>query len=401
MSMTLGVTADRYVAGGRPAVAILLAFWAWCGLLCFPMIGVTEDYADAPTAFGSGGGVLLGQIAGLVLFVATIALTRPLQLASSFGRLDLAQAAIIVVIYLSLILQLQGDERATFIGIYYTVLLVLTALALSVMWTLAPKDLENAFGNASVIFCVFGISALAILGLPENRNVGGIQPNLFAAPLLMAFILSQFRPGLVSILVRIACFAMVALVSSRFAMIGCVTAFAAHELTFRSLTPWKLAALGLVLLAIIPLSPHIAAILALDDPSRNLSSGFTGRDEYWYGALSTITNHPLGIGFKRALAFEAGHNGYLKTLVEFGVIGGGLIMFLFGWTVGRAGVEAMRSGGRTAGQRRFASAHFAGLLALGFGAFFQPQLLSLGDAFGMSVLLLLFRPGSTLGGHRT
>ncbi|MEL4424125.1 hypothetical protein AAEH90_21515, partial [Shewanella algae] len=84
----------------------------------------------------------------------------------------------IVVIYLSLILQLQGDERATFIGIYYTVLLVLTALALSVMWTLAPKDLENAFGNASVIFCVFGISALAILGLPENRNVGGIQPNL-------------------------------------------------------------------------------------------------------------------------------------------------------------------------------------------------------------------------------
>ncbi|KQT03039.1 MULTISPECIES: hypothetical protein [unclassified Bradyrhizobium] len=401
MSMTLGTTADRSVAGRAPALAVLLAFWAWCGLLCFPMIGVTEDFADVPTAFGSGGGVLIGQIAGLVLFVATIALTRPVQLVTSFGRLDVAQAAIIVIIYLSMILQLQGDHGAAFIGICYTILLVLTAFALSVMWTLASDDLEIAFGTASAIFCVFGVSALAILGLPENRNVGGIQPNLFAAPLLMAFILSQFRPGLVAVGVRIGCFAMVALVSSRFAMIGCVTAFAAHELTFRSLTPWKLAALGLLLLAIIPLSPYIATILALDDPNRNLSSGFTGRDEYWYGALSTITNYPLGIGFKRALAFQAGHNGYLKTLVEFGVIGGGLIIFFFAWTVGRAGVEALRSGRRTIRDRRFASAHFAGLLALAFGAFFQPQLLSLGDAFGMSLLLLLFRTGPPPEIHRT
>ena len=43
MSLTLGTTADRHVAGGLPVVAILVAFWAWCGLLCFPMIGVTED----------------------------------------------------------------------------------------------------------------------------------------------------------------------------------------------------------------------------------------------------------------------------------------------------------------------------------------------------------------------
>ncbi|MDG9697455.1 hypothetical protein QC281_46235, partial [Streptomyces sp. DH17] len=147
-----------------------------------------------------------------------------------------------------------------------------------------PNDLESGLGMASIVFCVFGISALAVLGLPENRNVGGIQPNLFAAPLLIAFIFSQFRPGLISLAVRIACFAMVALVSSRFALIGCITALLVYELTYRPLGAWKLAALVLVVVSGIILWPQIASMLALDDPSRDASSGFSGRDEYWYSA---------------------------------------------------------------------------------------------------------------------
>src|SRR6187402_1526425 len=106
MSMTSGIISD-FRASRAQTVAVLLAFWTWCGLLCFPMIGMTEDFADVPTAFGSGGGVLLGQIAGLVLFVMTLALARPFQLLYSLGRLGLAQAAIIVIIYLSSLLQLQ------------------------------------------------------------------------------------------------------------------------------------------------------------------------------------------------------------------------------------------------------------------------------------------------------
>ncbi|MBR0964117.1 O-antigen ligase family protein [Bradyrhizobium diazoefficiens] len=397
--MTISATMANPNASRPQTVAVLVAFWAWCVLLSFPMIGMTEDFADVPTAFGSGGGVLLGQIAGLVLFVLTLALARPVQLLSSLGRTSLPQAAIIVIIYLSMVLQLQGEEGSTLIGIFYTTLLLVTALTLSAVWTLQLPDLETGFGVASVIFCLFGISALVILGLPENRNVGGIQPNLFAAPLLMAFIFSLFRAGVISIGVRIACFAMIALVSSRFAMIGCVTAFAVYTTAFKRLDSWKIATLVVALMVAIPLWPHIVTILALDDPNRDLSSGFTGRDEYWYSALSTISNHPLGIGFKRATAFESGHNGYLKTLVEFGLVGGGLIIFLFAVTIASAGVDAARSTERASRERRFACARLAGLVALAFGAFFQPQLLSLGDAFGVTLLLLLFRPRTTPAPH--
>jgi hypothetical protein len=389
--LTAGAAAI-FRARSAPTIAILVSFWVWCGLLSFPMIDLNADFADVPTSFALGGTVLIGQITGIALFMTTVSLMHASRVLSSLGRLSLAQVAIIGIIYLSAALQLHDDEAATFVGIFYTFLLMLTALMLSVVWTLPPDDIKTCMNVASIIFCLFGIFALAVLGLPEGRNVGGIQPNLFAAPLLAGFILSQFHAGRTGIVIRIMCFSMAVMVSSRYALIGCISALVMHDVTFNSLRPWKVAAAIVALLLCIFLWPQITSTLALNDPSRDLSSGFTGRDEYWYAALATIADHPFGIGFKRAAAFESGHNGYLKTLVEFGIVGGGLIILFVGCVIAVAGAEAVRSTGMDRQQRRFASARLGGLVALAFGAFFQPQLFSLGDAFGVSFLLLLFKP---------
>ena len=377
-----------------PAIAVLISFWAWTGLLCFPMIGLSVSLAGIPAGFASGGIVLIGQTAGLALFMITTALTNFPRVISSPGRWNPAQIAIILIFYLSLTLQFHDDEMSTLSGIAYTCLLILTSLVLSVPWTLAPADLEKCLSVASVILCLFGISAMMILGLPQGRNVGDIQPNLFAAPLLVGFIFSQFRAGMTGVAVRIMCLSMVAMVSSRFALVGCTTALVLHELTFKPLSPWKIAALIMTLIAGLLFWQEIISLLALNDPARDLSSGFTGRDEYWFHALAGIANHPFGIGFKRTTALESGHSGYLKTLAEFGIIGGGLIIFLIVCVIALAGFEAVRSSGKDPQQHRFACDRFGGLVALAFGASFQPQLLSLGDAFGMSFLFLLFKPRS-------
>jgi hypothetical protein len=57
-----------------------------------------------------------------------------------------------------------------------------------------------------------------------------------------------------------------------------------------------------------------------------------------------------------------------------------------------AGVEAIRSSGKDRQLHRFACARFGGLVALAFAVFFQPQLLNFGDAMGITILFLLFRP---------
>lgn len=379
-----------------PTIAVMAAFWAWCALVSFPLISSSADLSATPVAFGSGGAALAGQICGLALFLTAIGVTRYSDLVSNVPRLSPAQAAILLIIYLSLMLQLHDDEKAALTGIVYTCLLMVTTLALSVLWRLAPDDMERCLSVASVIFCLFGISAIAILGPPQDRNVGSIQPNLFAAPLLVGFIFSQFREGLLGFFIRIVSFSLVALVSSRYAMIGCIVALVVYKLTRNPLSLKKISAVIVLLAAGLVLWPQIVGLLALDDQSRGVSSGVSGRDEFWRDALATITNHPFGIGFKRATFYESGHNGYLKTLVEFGVLGGGLIIFLIASVIAVAGVEAIKPSGNDQQQHRFACARFAGLAAVAFGAFFQPQLFNLGDAFGILVMLLLFRPGTVV-----
>lgn len=377
-----------------PALAASLAFWAWCALLSYPMISERVDLADPEHAYVSSPTIVICQALGLILFMATMFASHLGYLGSTIGRLNLPQRGIFVIIYLSFILQLHDNEAAVLIGIFYNALILMTALALSVLWMLPPDDLERCLSVASVILCLFGICAIAILGWPQGRNVGSIQPNLFAAPLLAGFILSQFRPGILGITVRILCLVMIALVSSRFALIGCITAIVLHELTFDPLSRAKVPVILVCAILALVLWPQIMSVLALDDSARDLSSGFSGRDEYWRSAFEAISAHPFGIGFKRALGDESGHNGYLKTTLEFGVVGGGLIIFFIACSIVIAGLEAITTPMATPRQRRFACARFGGLAALTFGAFFQPQLLSLGDAFAMSLLFLLFKPAA-------
>jgi hypothetical protein len=375
-------------------IAASVAFWAWCALLSYPLIGENVNFAEAAAAFTTSATQIIYQVIGLAVFLSTMCVAFHSRFVPTVGRMNYPQLAILLVICLSFALQLHDGEPATLAGIFYTALLLVTILTLSVLWTLDPADFERCMGVASVILCSFGILAIALLGWPKDRTVGAIQPNLFAAPLLAAFIFSQFRPGALGLVVRILCLAMIALVSSRFALIGCMTALVLHEMTFNPLSPGKLPALLIAIVAGIVFWPQIVEILALDEPTRGLSSGFSGRDERWNLAMAAISSNPWGIGFKRALGDEAGHNGYLKLLLEFGVTGGGLIIFFLACSLVAAGIEASKPASRTPQQRRFDSARFGGLAGLSFGAFFQPQLLSLGDTFAMALLLLLFKPRS-------
>ncbi|WP_161491795.1 O-antigen ligase family protein [Bradyrhizobium centrolobii] len=318
------------------------------------------------------------------------------RFAATAASMDHAQIITFLIIYLSLPLQLHDGELDILSGIFYTCLLPLMALTLSVLWTMQPADFERCMTVTSIVLCLFGISAIAVYGWPEGRTIGGLlHPNLYSAPLLAAFVFSQFRPGMVGIIVRILCFGMIALVSSRYALIGCVIALVLHEMTFDPLSPTKLAVPVIALAAGIVFWPQIAAIIALDDPDRGTSSGFTGRDDLWQLALDAITDSPFGVGFKRAIGNEGGHNGYLKLLVEFGVPGGAVLISLLAYSIVAACIVACSAAGKSRQQHRFDCARFGGMGALYFGAFFQPQVFSLGDAFAVSFMLLLFKPGLT------
>lgn len=363
---------------------LIVSFLTWCVLLSFPLMAMEFR-------IGSDSQVVLYQLLGAAQYL-TVALMVRLS-GDLIGRYDYFQISIFVIIFLSLGLQLHDDAVLVAVGIAYTVALIATIVALSLIFTMPAEAVARCLGGAAVVFVVFGVSAIALFGWPQGRQVGPIHPNFFGSVMLSAFIFSQFREGAFFLLLRIIAFGLAIAVSTRFALIGSLLAFLVFEITYN---PFNLKLPLLSLLAVacfLVFNQQIVDVLALDDPARGVGSGFTGRDEEWAFALSEIADNPFGMGFKRPSAVAAGHNGYLKILLEFGIIGGGLIIAAVVGIVLRALFEAIVNFREDSRLRRFASARAGGLVALLFATFFQPQMFNLGDVHGISLMLLLFRPG--------
>lgn len=341
--------------------------------------------------------VLLYQGTGLFLFIIVTIAALPVRAASALKRYTPFQATIVFVILLSLALQFHGPEVLILEGITYTLALFFVISCISAVWTMRPDALATCLGGISVVLLAFGICAIAVFGWPEDRMVGGIHPNAFGGIMLAAFVFSQFCEGIVMIGLRVACLILAAAVSSRFALIGCLLAFLVFELTSRPFSP-RLALLALAGAIGLMLFPDLLkGLLALDSPDRGLDSGFTGRDVQWSMAFEAIADAPFGLGFKRPIVEDAGHNGYLRWLEEFGVVGGGLMIASMISTVVIAVMDASLLSAADNRLYRLASARAAGLVAMTFASFFQPQLFNLGDMHGLTVMLLLFSPKFTPG----
>lgn len=373
----------------RRNVIVTVSFLVWCGLLSFPLMVLERGEVTNQVFFF--------QVLGLLQF-STIAVlicwSRISHLMRSYNRFQLGMLAIF---YLSLGLQLHGDSTLVASGIAYTVALTLSIVLLSLVWTMGPAETESCFGAAALVFVAFAFVAIGAFGWPVDRHVGGIHPNFFGAVMLSAFIFSQFHPSAAMVVVRVICFVLAAAVSTRFAIIGCLIAAVVFEATLKPFSA-KLAILAGLAGALVVMFPEqVINILALNDPDRDLSSGFTGREDNWQEAFEAIANNPFGVGFKRPLLEEAGHNGYLKAILEFGIVGGALIIFAVISIIAGAVLEAVLRSDIDQRRRRFASARAGGLVALAFATFFQPQMFNVGDVHGISFILLLYSPLSTLG----
>jgi hypothetical protein len=338
------------------------------------------------------GAMLHYQLAGWLQFAGMALLLYPGGFLKVWRRLNPAQLAIIAVFYLSVLLQIQGEGFDIAVGLIYTLVFVGTALLLPTIWNIPSDDIAKALAGAAVVLTCFQILSIALLGLPQERFVGAINPNLFGTTVLPAFILAQFGTGWLMIVVRIVSVIVAALISSRYCLFGALIAFFLFQLTFNRIRVGTIALILASACVMIFVSYKFPEILALSDAERGFDSGFTGRDQEWASALDFITNNPWGAGYKRSDITFAGHNGYLKLIVEFGVLGGVILIAAFLWIVGQAAYTAHSLSCSDPQIRRFASARAAGLVAFSAAAFFQPQLFNIGDPVGISIMLLLFGP---------
>ncbi|WP_422385469.1 O-antigen ligase family protein [Oceanicaulis alexandrii] len=176
------------------------------------------------------------------------------------------------------------------------------------------------------------LGLLAVHGMPVNRWVGGVQPNLFGATALAALILHSVSTGRVSRSMAIIALAACLLVNARGATLASVLFLTGYSIIKfkedRKFFSVKNALIVLVISFIVLVyimykndfvSDFINLIFAFNDASRGINSGLTGRSDYWPIAIEEILYHPfLGNSTIEDQLFI--HSGILSSALRFGLI---------------------------------------------------------------------------------
>lgn len=254
------------------------------------------------------------------------------------------------------------------------------------------RDAERSLFIASIFLFVFILMAFLLHGIPSNRWIGGIHPNVFSTSCIALVALAFFGPrywiDVAFLLAIIACI----LVDSRYAIVCIVAIYFGswlHNLSEAGI-PQILFIFLIPIFVIIDFiirfdSSILFGIFSLDDAYRGLGSGMTGRSDLWSYFLPQLEANPLiGYGFRQRLSYISTHNGLLNFILEVGILGAALFLAFIIFKVR----EMLRQDYLVCGKFK---GHLSIVLAsLILGSFFQPQLMNFGDPFGILILMVLF-----------
>lgn len=215
-------------------------------------------------------------------------------------------------------------------------------------WQAPGADIDNALAMAFVALAGSLAAAAMIQGFHEYRWVGLIHPNHYARYAYIALVLHSMLTRRVSLLVFIPCFAATYMVSARTVMIGTIlfymgwlacTNFDLLTSRMRQFASVRTLAMSLVALPIImllaaffidmgQLADKIEKNLAIFDPNRGVSSGFTGRADSWNVFFDTMDQFAfIGYGFRSSrYGLNIVHSGILSYFIDFGLILGGILL---------------------------------------------------------------------------
>ena len=225
--------------------------------------------------------------------------------------------------------------------VIYAILTWALFISGAAFWAADYGVVKWGLGWAGLVILVFLVLLLLKHGITNpgtaRRAVGGIQPNSYGRAALVGLVLVLFLPRWLTYPSAAVALTLIILVSSRSALL----AAAIFVLCYGSLTTWSirffpsllrvatvmLAVAGAVMtLELYLLSAYGAGLPALlsekvllvDDPTRGLGSGFTGRTQLWLSGLQAVAEHPwFGNGFRRT--GESAHSGYINLMLDVGI----------------------------------------------------------------------------------
>jgi O-Antigen ligase len=229
-------------------------------------------------------------------------------------------------------------------------------LLLYLYWEGDYRIIQRMIVLAGIVVMAW-LAVLAIkLGLTLWLGIGGINRNTtgFAGLGAMTCCMMSPRKSIRWTAVALAA-GLSAAVTSRGSLIALAAFLAAYHISYRGTFRGALDAIfglcvaGVLALVWPPLHNVVfEQVFMLHDTARGIGSGFTGRLDAWKQALEAFWDQPIfGAGFRVTMhrgrgSHGAVHSGYLKILVETGLVGA---FFIFS-AVGSEAVRRFRIAAR-------------------------------------------------------
>ena len=295
-------------------------------------------------------------------------------------------------------------SEAPRISLGYTVSVLIAFVSFYAWWAQAERLVRLSAQLASLFLAAFFAGCLVKFGLPDDRYLGGLHPNLaggFAETCVALAFLGGHK------LVRSVCLVLMltlcVVVDSRSGLVAILLfsllyAFFAGERHTKALIV-AIAALGAIAFLVVTTNDSVfSSIVLFTDPilhlsshGRGISSGVSGRSDHWDAAIQYLVTGPiLGVGFRTPLDTTLGfgaHSGILELLVDFGALGVLLLILLMldGAGTGNSAARVKLWSIREADERAVTGAY---MLAFIFGHIMEPAFLNLG--FGSSLFFIAF-----------
>ncbi len=232
---------------------------------------------------------------------------------------------------------------------------------------------------------------VVIHGPPDGRSIGGIHPNQIGAFSLLATFFAARSMHSARWLIYAVALGFAIVVSSRSAGIAVLIIMLVDYTSGLSRMNLLRAFFitifsSLLLVFVFLLFDWLTSWLELDSPSRGVGSGFTGRVEMMSAFLPQAMEKPFfGYGFRQRENYQVTHNGFLNFTLENGfIIAATFVLVIFSALL--TCVKRIRDKNADSREPLILIGFF---LAWGFNAFFEPQIVNFGDAFGVMTMFLL------------
>ncbi|MGO4713746.1 hypothetical protein [Bradyrhizobium sp. 2TAF24] len=328
-----------------------LGFAAYIVAICYPAMRATPAMLESVRA----GETTMANVGESSLHIAVPALLLGLALFARHGIVTVLtrfQGALMFLwIFSCLVLLftvLLGDYPDSISQVTQYALTATGFVLCIAFWQAPPRAIDNALAMAVVALGGSLVAAAMLQGFHDYRWVGLIHPNHYARYAYMTLVLHSVLTRQVSLVMLLPCLAATYMVSARTVMIGTVLFYAGYlACTMRGVpadprrrmplanalcavllgTPAVL--MGLVMtLDVGRLFDRLTNDLALFDPDRGLSSGFTGRSDSWNAFFDAMEKFVFfGYGFRSSrYNLHSVHSGVLSYFMDFGMLLGGLLL---------------------------------------------------------------------------